>query len=261
MKGTPRLDLTGRIFGRLTVIEPVGQARTGNFIWRCSCACGGTADVVGYSLSRGHTNSCGCILTEQRTMESVRSLAGRKFGAVTAICPIHEVEAKRGGLIWLCRCDCGADVKVEGAQLKHKIGGCKSCLGVAISEGRRDDTPGAVGCRSLFHRYKASANKRGHVFEISYEQFSALTVSACHYCGEPPYAKIVPIRKYGPNAGLFTYNGIDRVENDQGYTPENTVACCKVCNNMKHTHSVEVFLRKAEAIHAHQNRLTKDPEV
>lgn len=32
---------------------------------------------------------------------------------------------------------------------------------------------------------------------------------------------------------LYFYNGIDRLDNTKGYTPENSVACCKHCNSLK----------------------------
>jgi hypothetical protein len=41
--------------------------------------------------------------------------------------------------------------------------------------------------------------------------------------------------------GIYTYNGIDRVDNSKGYTPENTVPCCKICNKIKGTGDVQTF--------------------
>jgi len=55
------IDLTGRTFGRLTVIgrnavnSKLGQAR-----WNCRCVCGKTVTVWGMSLRSGNTQSCGC---------------------------------------------------------------------------------------------------------------------------------------------------------------------------------------------------------
>ena len=37
-------------------------------------------------------------------------------------------------------------------------------------------------------------------------------------------------------------HGLDRVDNNVGYTPENVVTCCTLCNMMKHTDPVEAFL-------------------
>ena len=59
-------DLTGVKFGRLTVIENVGKAKSGNYIWRCQCECGDTKDVVAGNLCCGSVKSCGCLVRERQ---------------------------------------------------------------------------------------------------------------------------------------------------------------------------------------------------
>lgn len=53
------IDLTGRKFGRLTVLcrVPSVNKRTK---WKCVCECGNEIEVESYNLKTGHTNSCGC---------------------------------------------------------------------------------------------------------------------------------------------------------------------------------------------------------
>jgi hypothetical protein len=58
----PINDLTGRVFGRLTVIEREASAHHARPVWKCSCDCGNTAIVIGYGLTRGDTLSCGCLV-------------------------------------------------------------------------------------------------------------------------------------------------------------------------------------------------------
>ncbi|WP_143322991.1 AP2 domain-containing protein [Clostridium sp. HBUAS56010] len=69
-------DLTGKKFGRLTVISRdierdkqdilLGRKR-GNVHWLCKCDCGNQtiSSVTGYQLKSGHTQSCGCYASEQ----------------------------------------------------------------------------------------------------------------------------------------------------------------------------------------------------
>jgi hypothetical protein len=54
------VDLTGRIFGRLTCIGKVGS-RNGHMLWNCQCACGRESIVTTGNLNIGHTQSCGCL--------------------------------------------------------------------------------------------------------------------------------------------------------------------------------------------------------
>jgi hypothetical protein len=57
-------DLTGRQFGRLFVLGATDRRANQHVIWECECACGNVAYITGDSLTRGSTNSCGCLATE-----------------------------------------------------------------------------------------------------------------------------------------------------------------------------------------------------
>lgn len=54
-------DLTGRRFGRLTVIKHMGNDTARKTIWRCKCDCGKNSDVRAPDLKSGNTQSCGCL--------------------------------------------------------------------------------------------------------------------------------------------------------------------------------------------------------
>lgn len=54
-----RIDLTGQVFGRLTVVGLASNA-AGRLWWRCSCTCGSFAVIRGDLLKSGHASSCGC---------------------------------------------------------------------------------------------------------------------------------------------------------------------------------------------------------
>ncbi len=66
----PFIDLTDKIFGRLTVIGyAYGQPATDNpnaveRFWNCQCKCGGTKIARGKDLRADKTTSCGCLLKE-----------------------------------------------------------------------------------------------------------------------------------------------------------------------------------------------------
>lgn len=60
-------DLTGQKFGRVTALECVGQNDHGNSVWRCRCDCGVEFQTLGFHLTRGETQSCGCLRVERAT--------------------------------------------------------------------------------------------------------------------------------------------------------------------------------------------------
>ena len=63
-----RVDLTGRIFGRLTVLYRTERKSSQGFMvyWMCMCKCGELKEVHRCKLTGGGTKSCGCLNTEQR---------------------------------------------------------------------------------------------------------------------------------------------------------------------------------------------------
>jgi hypothetical protein len=72
------LDLTGRRFARLVVISRQTNTTAVKPVWLCRCDCGALTDVMGYSLTSGHTQSCGCW-QRQRTAE-VSRVSSRTHG-------------------------------------------------------------------------------------------------------------------------------------------------------------------------------------
>lgn len=54
------LQLIGKKFGMLTVIERAESNKEGRSMWLCKCDCGNLVTVLGKDLRRGHTSSCGC---------------------------------------------------------------------------------------------------------------------------------------------------------------------------------------------------------
>lgn len=58
------IDLTGQRFGRLTVISRSENLKDSHAKWLCECDCGQQTAVLGKSLRKGLTKSCGCIQKE-----------------------------------------------------------------------------------------------------------------------------------------------------------------------------------------------------
>jgi hypothetical protein len=99
-----RRDLTGRIFGRLKVIEETGPNEYGSIIWLVECKCGNRLNVVGSQLTQGKTRSCGCLSRELTSLRKRKDLTGRIFGRLKVI---EEAErTDKGSVLWLVECQC-----------------------------------------------------------------------------------------------------------------------------------------------------------
>ena len=83
-------DLTGRRFGRLTVIRRVEGYPTPRGLrdgWLCKCDCGNEVVVSTGDLTRGRTRSCGCLRRETTSKNHARTLGHYKGTAITKIRP------------------------------------------------------------------------------------------------------------------------------------------------------------------------------
>ena len=75
------IDLTGKRFGKLTVIEKLPyNDKFNRILWRCRCDCGNEKIVIGSYLRAGDVNSCGCIVSKgELLVEQWLNSSGIKF--------------------------------------------------------------------------------------------------------------------------------------------------------------------------------------
>lgn len=148
---------------------------------------------------------------------------------------------------WVCECKiCGKETLVATPGLyKYKSCGCLQYKrdNKPIGSGRKTPANTDVHVNTVISIYKSNANKRGITFELSYSEFERLITSECVFCGSDRGNVLI---KKGYNN--FSYTGIDRLDNDIGYTFENTVSCCRWCNRAKNSHSLEYFIRQCRAV-------------
>jgi len=98
---------------------------------------------------------------------------------------------------------------------------------------------------SLYKKYKTNAVNRNIPFEILEYDFFELLKNNCQYCGDEP-KQIFKVN----NRSVF-YNGIDRVDNSIGYTKDNCVSCCWICNRFKQNLTPDEMLKHVDKIHKH----------
>ncbi len=115
-------DLTGRVFGRLTVVSRA-ENRGGRVCWNCRCSCGQEKVVRARDLKSGTVKSCGCLRKELSGKNKL-DLSGKKFGRLTPLYPIENRDQK-GSVYWRCRCECGNMAEVTAANLVYGL--TKSC--------------------------------------------------------------------------------------------------------------------------------------
>jgi hypothetical protein len=97
---------------------------------------------------------------------------------------------------------------------------------------------GEASINALFSLYKRGAKERNYKFGLTKKYFISLINGNCYYCNAKPSNKFINSN----NTGQLIYNGIDRVNNMEGYILGNVVSCCKRCNRAKSDMTYSEFI-------------------
>lgn len=219
-----RFKLEGQTFGYLRVLSrSTDDARK----WLCLCTqCNSTKIALGYGLVHGQTISCGCVKSPSKRLID---LTGKTFGKWTVLSRSERREIYRV-YFYNCRCACGTVKQVRSSGLtdgsSQSCGGCLNLM-----------APGTSGFKTLIGRYRNRAKKCQLDWSLTSAECGNLFSLDCHYCGVPPNQ----LCNARTGIGMFVYNGLDRVDNSCGYSMDNVVPCCKVCNAAKSAMTLDEF--------------------
>ena len=246
------IDLTGQKFDKLTVIGRSDiriSSKNKEVPWNCVCDCGTELIATASQLKKNRNNQCvNCV------PKNFNDLTGKSFNRWTVEGYSHRDIHRT--IVWNCVCACGTKKKVLGHHLRS--GKAKSC-GCLMSDfehnkliGRLQEE-GNVGFNFVFNDYRTGAKERGYVFELTKELFREITLSNCFYCNKSP-SRIASRGKGELRVhNQYVCNGIDRKNNDLGYTVDNSVPCCTKCNTAKMAMPYEEFLLWVKSVNDHQN--------
>jgi hypothetical protein len=185
-----KLNLEGDIFGRLTVIEYLGNSK-----WRCKCICGNESVAKTGKLTGRTTKSCGCWRVDS-AKNIFNDLTGKKFGRLLVI---RKTDKRLGRkIIWECLCDCGKTTEVLSTHFEN---GTSSC-GCYKSELCRQNAGKLIRYGSDNANWKGGITSQRHQFMHSpeYLQWRDAVFQRdnykCHICGCGGYIQAHHIESY-----------------------------------------------------------------
>lgn len=182
-----------------------------------------------------------------RTAKGGRPLSikpGDRFGhvVVVSVGDLFGPSSKPRQRRYMCRLLCGHVVPLRWTDAKK---GTQKACGECTSGGFYSSEE--TVSRTYFKSYKSGALIRDIPFDLTEEQFFAKTKRPCAYCGDEPSRAMFSHQKAKRGSKILR-NGLDRVNNELGYTDTNTVPCCWLCNHMKGTMTSVEFIGRCRAV-------------
>lgn len=198
-------DLSGRRFGRLVVLGYDYTDHNHFKYWRCLCDCGNETSVMQSNLINGRTSSCGCKKRERKTGD----LTGQRFGYLTVLSYDHTDQHRTTQ--WRCLCDCGNEVVVSGSNLRK--GSTKSCGCLR----RENTTTHGMSNGLLYNVWRDMKNRCNNPNLPEYDRYGGRGIFVCDEWAHD----FKSFYDWSLNNGYDEGLSIDRIDNDDGYYPEN----------------------------------------
>lgn len=219
-------DLTGQVFGRLTVLRLYGKDKKGRAMWECQCECGNIKVAQSYLLTAGYTRSCGCLARETRsaagkkvggkTPGRFKDLTGKVFGYLTVL---ERGENSNGGSArWKCRCICGRETLVVSAALNSgKTISC-GCMGLKHATEAKLKHGDAL-CRQRNRLYEIWAAVKRRCYNPhcdAYPYYGGKGIKVC-----PEWMEYESFKEWAMTNGYADNLSIDRIDSNGDYEPSN----------------------------------------
>lgn len=214
----------------------------GKSYWLCECECGGKAVVQKGNLISGSVSSCGCIKRERQ------NIIGKRFGRLTVV-DFDHIDTF-GNPYLVCECDCGNTVIVRRGNLSH---GTTTSCGCYHWERLRDShTTHGLSNDRLYGIWRHMRSRCENINDDRYYRYGARGIQVCD-----DWQDFEKFYNWAISSGYEPDLTIDRINNDDGYYPDN----CRWANSITqannknnnclvtyngHTHTIAEWARMFE---------------
>lgn len=160
---------------------------------------------------------------------------------------------KDGRLYSRCICKCGTEKDIYTKNLhngKTTSCGCK----------RTEHDPKDAAIQYILATYRSRAKRKKTSFTLSFLEFKSLILGDCFYCGKSGGCYFKDPSPHHTdewrNKKQIEYTGIDRVDSNIGYSIDNCLTSCLVCNKAKNTMTFNEFCSWVGLVHSRIQHIT-----
>ncbi len=168
-------------------------------------------------------------------------LIGSKYKNLTVLKDLGYIN---GNNHYSCLCTCGEIIELRISRILHQKSTHKGCKGIMNKiHFNLKYSPQESSFRAKASNYKAIAKQRKISFDLNIDDTILLLKQNCFYCDKEPNNTYNAVERnrnpqkqynfYKIDEYNIKYSGIDRLDNNFGYSLNNVVSCCKECNTAK----------------------------
>lgn len=244
----------GQTVGCLTLIEKVEDK------WKVKCTKCGSECLLSTSALSGYRKN-----DKQTCSQCPKTPKSSKYKPGDILGNCFELMEFLGGNDWKVRCTkCGRIQTQSVSNMnRHRRDTCYFCEHPSAernpkSNGGRKGTNLLPINERIYNYYSSrilqqneKGSKKYKEWNLTLSEFSELIHQPCHYCGAEPSTN----NMWNNGAARVTanevvkINGIDRIDSSKGYSMNNCVPCCHICNRMKSDLTTEEFLEHIKLLY------------
>lgn len=165
-----------------------------------------------------------------------QDLTGMKFNRLTVLRLLERTPRRR--YVWLCKCDCGNDVKVTSEHLKS--GHTKSCGCWNRERISKVNFKNGLYGTKLYYAWYNMCNRCNRKNNCGYSDYGGRGIKVCNeWLGESGF---VNFANWALSNGYEEGLTLDRIDNDKGYIPQNCrwVDRFVQANNKRNNHYIKI---------------------
>ena len=202
-------DLTGQVFGKLTVLKSTNERKHGSVIWECKCECGNVVRLAARSLIQKGQKSCGCSRSDWIKSD----LTGQRYGRLVVLEPTSDRYGN--AVVWKCKCDCG-NIAYYSVNTLHS-GRVVSCGCYNKEKAKFSNYKHGMCYKNVYRRWCGIKARCYNKNNICYPLYGGRGITMCDEWKNDPEA----FCNWALENGYKRYLSIDRIDVNGNYEPSN----------------------------------------